>query len=75
MATKTISITEAAYSRLVHEKRAQESFTDVILRLTGRRSLRELSTLVPAAEAHALAKAIASNRALRLARRHQRLGR
>lgn len=75
MGTKTISITDAAYARLAHEKRTQESFTDVILRLTRRRSLRELAKLVPTAEAEALAKAIESNRNLRLERRRRRTGR
>ncbi|MFB6176070.1 MAG: antitoxin VapB family protein [Halobaculum sp.] len=35
MATKTLTITEEAYERLRAHKRADESFTDTILRLTG----------------------------------------
>lgn len=35
MATKTISISEDAYHRLVRLKREGESFTDVIQRVTG----------------------------------------
>lgn len=35
MATKTITVTEEAWSRLKEHKRADESFTDTILRLTG----------------------------------------
>lgn len=74
MATKTISITDAAYTRLAREKRAQESFTDVILRLTRRRSLRELANVVSKPEALALARAIESGRKERQARRARRLG-
>jgi len=35
MATKTISLTEEAYQRLREMKRDEESFTDVVLRVTG----------------------------------------
>ena len=35
MATKSLTITEEAYERLKANKRADESFTDAILRLTG----------------------------------------
>lgn len=35
MTTKTITVTEEAYERLRAMKRADESFTDVLLRLTG----------------------------------------
>jgi len=35
MATKTITVTEEAYERLRAMKRADESFTDVLLRVTG----------------------------------------
>lgn len=38
MSTKTISITEDAYSMLLLEKRENESFSDVISRLVKRRS-------------------------------------
>lgn len=34
MATKTLTITEEAYERLKAHKRADESFTDTVLRLT-----------------------------------------
>ncbi len=37
MATKTISILDEAYKALLREKRENESFSDVILKLTGRR--------------------------------------
>ncbi|SEH40664.1 Predicted antitoxin, CopG family [Halopenitus malekzadehii] len=35
MATKTITVTEEAYERLREMKRDDESFTDVLLRVTG----------------------------------------
>jgi len=35
---KTITITREAYEALVREKRARESFSDVVLRLTSRRA-------------------------------------
>ena len=34
MASKNITITDEAYERLAEHKRADESFTDVVLRLT-----------------------------------------
>ncbi|MBI3260590.1 MAG: antitoxin VapB family protein [Ignavibacteriae bacterium] len=37
MGTKTISILNEAYNALVREKGKTESFSDVILKLTGRR--------------------------------------
>ncbi len=37
MVTKTISILEEAYEALVREKGREESFSDVILKLAGRR--------------------------------------
>ena len=57
MGVRTITVTDAAYERLAREKRAGESFTDVILRLTGRRSLAELAAAFSPAEARALAEA------------------
>lgn len=62
MATKTLSITEAAYERLAAEKRPGESFTDVILRLTKRRSIFDLHKLVTKAEAESVAEAYLENR-------------
>ncbi|MEK6922041.1 MAG: antitoxin VapB family protein [Nanoarchaeota archaeon] len=39
MATKTISITEDAYYALKEKKTEHESFSDVILRFSGKKSL------------------------------------
>lgn len=42
MGTKTISLTDDAYARLKAHKRSDESFSDVVLRLTGeQQSLRD----------------------------------
>ncbi|MEK6941472.1 MAG: antitoxin VapB family protein, partial [archaeon] len=37
MSTKTISVTDEAYGRLYNKKKEKESFSEVILRLTGKR--------------------------------------
>lgn len=57
MASKTLTITEAAYERLLAEKRAGESFTDVIMRLTKKRSLFDLHKVISKKEADSLAEA------------------
>ncbi len=41
MATKTITITEEVYNRLLNEKKSGESFTDTIKRLTTRGRLSD----------------------------------
>lgn len=51
MGTKNISISDEAYARLAALKVANESFTDVINRLTGRRSILELAGVLSDREA------------------------
>lgn len=46
MPTRTISITEEAYERLRMQKEKNESFTDVINRITGKRSLLEFAGIL-----------------------------
>lgn len=46
MPTRTISITEEAYERLRVMKEKNESFTDVINRMTGKRSIMELAGIL-----------------------------
>ena len=46
MATKNISITEEAYSRLNANKLENESFTEVINRITNKRSIMELAGIL-----------------------------
>ena len=62
MGVRTITVTDAAYARLAAQKRAGESFTDVILRLTGRRSLARLGELLSPAESRAVAEAVLAAR-------------
>lgn len=57
MPVRTLTVTDEAYARLAAEKRANESFTDVILRLTARRSLEDLAAALPPREVNALAEA------------------
>ena len=63
MATKTISITEEAYERLKMRKENNESFTDVINKITGRRSLLELAGILSNEDADNLEKHIKERRA------------
>lgn len=58
MATKTISITEEAYGRLADKKEKNESFSDVIIKITGRGSLLDLAGLLTEKEAEELEKSI-----------------
>lgn len=51
LGTKNISISDEAYSRLATQKRENESFTDVINRITGKRSILELRGLLTKKEA------------------------
>lgn len=58
MATKTISITKEAYDRLKTRKAPGESFSDVIVRLTERKSLSEFAGMLSPSSAKALGEAI-----------------
>lgn len=46
MPTRTISITEEAYERLKAKKEKNESFTDVINRVTGKRDIMEFAGIL-----------------------------
>ena len=46
MSTKTISITEEAYERLRVLKEKNESFTDVINRISGKKSIMEFAGIL-----------------------------
>ncbi len=54
MGAKNISISDEAYTRLAALKGSKESFTDVINRLTGRRSILELAGVLTPSEAREL---------------------
>ena len=58
MATKTISITKGAYDRLRSRKGPNESFSDVILRLTERRPLAEYAGMLSKSSVTAIRQAI-----------------
>ena len=54
MATKCITITNKAYHRLATLKEHNESFSDVVMRITKRSSLRDLIGLFSKTEADEL---------------------
>ena len=62
LATRTISITDEAYQRLKAKKETNESFTDVINKLTKKRSLMELVGILSDQEIKILEKSIVKSR-------------
>ena len=62
MATKTISITEDAYKRLLHMKRDNESFSFVIQRITGGLVLSKIQGVLSNESAIDVEKEIKKNR-------------
>jgi len=62
MPTRTISITEEAYERLKTRKEKNESFTDVINRITGKVSIMELAGILSNEEADKLENHIKERR-------------
>ena len=68
MATKTISITEEAYERLKIRKNGSESFTDVINKITGKRSILDFAGMLTDTEASELKSNIAKARKLSIER-------
>lgn len=66
MAVKTITITEEAYHRLASKRqRDNESFSEVINRITGRASLREFAGIWSKEEADQFERGIEKIRKLR----------
>jgi predicted CopG family antitoxin len=63
MATKTISITEEAYERLKSKKKGNESFTEVILRMTNKKSILDFAGILTKEEADRMEKTISESRA------------
>lgn len=59
--SKSIRLSEDAYERLKAHKRDEETFSDVVLRLAGERSLPELAGILTE-EARAMEEAIAERR-------------
>lgn len=62
MPTRTISITEDAYTNLFSRKEARESFSDVINRITGGASLLDIAGILTHEEAGELRKTIKERR-------------
>ena len=62
MATKTLTITEDAYGRLAAAKEKNESFSEVINRITGKVSLLSIAGILTEKEADELEKSIARSR-------------
>ncbi|MFB6202531.1 MAG: antitoxin VapB family protein [Halorhabdus sp.] len=60
--SKSIRLSEEAYERLAAHKRDDETFSEVVLRLAGERSLLELAGILSDAEADALREAVAERR-------------
>ena len=58
MGTKNISISEEAYERLAALKRPNESFTDVVNRLTRKKSILELACMLTSEEGAAIREEI-----------------
>jgi predicted CopG family antitoxin len=65
--SKSIRLSEEAYERLAAHKREDETFSDVVLRLAGERSLLELAGLLSDEEADALRAAVEERRERRQA--------
>ena len=62
MATKTLTITEDAYGRLATAKEENESFSEVINRITGKVSLLSIAGILTEKEADKLEASIAKSR-------------
>ncbi|MFY4816517.1 antitoxin VapB family protein [Halorubrum sp. Atlit-26R] len=60
--SKSIRLSEEAYDRLAAHKRDDETFSDVVLRLAGERSLLELAGVLSDDEADALREAVEERR-------------
>ena len=60
--SKSIRLSEEAYERLNAHKREDETFSEVVLRLAGERSLLELAGILSDEEADALRDAVDERR-------------
>ena len=60
--SKSVRLSEEAYERLAAHKREEETFSEVVLRLAGERSLLELAGVLSDEEADALRDAVDERR-------------
>lgn len=60
--SKAVRLSEEAYERLETARREDETFSDVVLRLAGERSLLELAGILSDEEAEALREAVEARR-------------
>ncbi|MEK6826066.1 MAG: antitoxin VapB family protein [Nanoarchaeota archaeon] len=75
MATKTITVTEEAYIRLARLKKENESFSETINRITGKRNIMEFFGILSKEAADELEKNIIENRKRHRQMRKKRYGR
>lgn len=75
MATKTLSITEDAYNRLASLKRANESFSLVIQRITGKHKLSDIQGILSGKAGEEFEKSIMEGRKLHQKLREERMKR
>ena len=62
MSTKTITLAEDAYQRLYSLKQGQESFSEVVRRLTTRKPLTSFAGLLTQQEANKIEKIVQTGR-------------
>jgi predicted CopG family antitoxin len=60
--SRSIRLSEEAYERLAAHKREDETFSDVVLRLAGERSLLDLAGILTDEQADALCAAVEERR-------------
>lgn len=60
--SKNVRLSDAAYERLEAHKREDETFSDVVLRLAGERSLLDIAGILTDEQADALETAIEQRR-------------
>ncbi|WP_227259987.1 antitoxin VapB family protein [Salarchaeum japonicum] len=63
--SKSIRLSEEAYERLAAHKRGDETFSEVVLRLAGERSLLDIAGVLSDEEADALRDAVEDRRTRR----------
>ncbi len=62
MATKNISITEEAYNRLANLKKKNESFSEIIIKVTGKANLRDFFGIISKKKADEVSNNIKKSR-------------